>query len=105
MGNHNESTFGSDMNLPLIVTIGGVGVMLIFVIVVGIQAWFFAQQRDEMAVKSLARPNPALTDNRMRQLKNLDGYRWVDRNAGVVAIPIDRAMELTVERYTTTDIH
>lgn len=99
MSQSTEKTFGSDMNLPVIVTIGVVGAVLIFVMVFGIQAWFFAQQREEMATKSLARQNPALVDNRMRQLTNLDGYRWVDQKAGVVAIPIDRAMELTVNDY------
>jgi hypothetical protein len=28
----------------------------------------------------------------------LDGYRWVDRNAGVVRIPIDDAMRLVLQR-------
>jgi hypothetical protein len=28
----------------------------------------------------------------------LRNYGWVDRNAGVVRLPIDRAMELIVER-------
>jgi hypothetical protein len=28
----------------------------------------------------------------------LSSYGWLDRNAGVVRIPIDRAMKMTVER-------
>ena len=28
----------------------------------------------------------------------LDSYGWVDKNAGVVRIPIDEAMKLTLER-------
>ncbi len=28
----------------------------------------------------------------------LDGYRWIDRGSGVVQIPIERAMQLIVER-------
>ena len=28
----------------------------------------------------------------------ISGYRWLDRDRGVVAIPIEKAMELTVER-------
>jgi hypothetical protein len=30
------------------------------------------------------------------QLLRLQTYRWIDRDQGVLAIPIDRAMELTV---------
>jgi hypothetical protein len=29
---------------------------------------------------------------------NLDSYGWIDRNSGTVRIPIDRAMQLLVER-------
>jgi hypothetical protein len=32
----------------------------------------------------------------------LDSYGWVDRNAGVVRIPIERAMTLVVERGLPT---
>lgn len=31
--------------------------------------------------------------------KQLSSYAWVDQKAGVVQLPIDRAMELTVQRY------
>ncbi|HLH45109.1 MAG TPA: hypothetical protein VKV74_19120 [Bryobacteraceae bacterium] len=32
------------------------------------------------------------------QMQQLNSYRWVDRDKGVVAIPITRAMELIVQR-------
>jgi hypothetical protein len=32
----------------------------------------------------------------------LNSYGWVDEEAGVVRIPIDRAMELTLERGLPT---
>lgn len=35
---------------------------------------------------------------RQRELEVLDGYGWVDRDAGVARIPIDRAIDLYVER-------
>ena len=35
-----------------------------------------------------------------RQQAALHSYRWVDRKKGIVAIPIDRAIELTVREYT-----
>lgn len=34
----------------------------------------------------------------MNQEKQLNSYGWVDKTAGVAHIPIERAMELTVER-------
>jgi hypothetical protein len=44
--------------------------------------------------------DPALDifDHRKAEQQALTSYGWVDRNAGVVRIPIDRAMALLVER-------
>jgi len=52
------------------------------------------------------RPEPRLQEHpredlaalRDREEESLRSYGWVDRNAGVVRIPIERAMELTLER-------
>jgi hypothetical protein len=51
-------------------------------------------------------PEPRLQTNPKQDLKDLraaeddtlNNYRWVDRNAGVVRIPIDEAMRLTLQR-------
>jgi hypothetical protein len=53
-----------------------------------------------------AAPQPALLVNEpaaLRQLRQhettiLTGYGWVDQNAGVIRIPIDRAKELLLQR-------
>jgi hypothetical protein len=51
-------------------------------------------------------PNPRLQGNprldleklREQEASLLNGYTWVDRDAGIVRIPIAEAMRLTVER-------
>lgn len=43
-------------------------------------------------------PRQDLQDLRAQEELLLNGYSWVDRNAGVVRIPIAEAMKLTVER-------
>ena len=43
-------------------------------------------------------PRQDLADLRAREQEQLTSYGWVDRNAGVVRIPIDAAMKLTLER-------
>ena len=43
-------------------------------------------------------PRQDLADLRARDNETLTTYGWVDRNAGVVRIPIDEAMKLTLER-------
>lgn len=41
----------------------------------------------------------ALTELRAEEAKKAAGYAWIDQQAGVVQLPIDRAMELTVQKY------
>ena len=43
-------------------------------------------------------PQLDLAEFRLRQAKLLSSYGWIDREAGVVRIPIDRAMDLVAER-------
>ena len=43
-------------------------------------------------------PRQDLADLRAKEDEALTSYGWVDRNAGVVRIPIDQAMRLTLER-------
>jgi hypothetical protein len=43
-------------------------------------------------------PRQDLADLRAKEDDQLTSYGWVDRNAGVVRIPIDAAMKLTLER-------
>ena len=43
-------------------------------------------------------PRQDLADLRAKEDDALTTYGWVDRNAGVVRIPIDQAMKLTLER-------
>lgn len=41
----------------------------------------------------------ALNELRQETAKKASSYAWIDQSAGVVQLPIDRAMELTIERY------
>jgi hypothetical protein len=43
-------------------------------------------------------PRQDLADMRAKEDEVLGSYGWVDRNAGIVRIPIDAAMKLTLER-------
>lgn len=45
-----------------------------------------------------AKPANEIYDFRLREAAVLDGYSWVDKNAGTVRIPISEAMRLTLER-------
>ena len=43
-------------------------------------------------------PKQDLLDLRTQERDQLTGYHWVDKNNGVVRIPIEDAMRLTIER-------
>jgi hypothetical protein len=43
-------------------------------------------------------PREDLARQRAREQAQLDGYGWIDRSAGTVHIPVERAMELLVQR-------
>ncbi len=47
-------------------------------------------------------PRQDMTDLRAHENQELQSYEWVDKNAGVVRIPIERAMQLVVERGLPT---
>ena len=46
-----------------------------------------------------ASPDEDLARMRAISEQGLDRYEWVDREAGIVRIPIERAMELYVQRH------
>jgi hypothetical protein len=57
-------------------------------------------QEDRLPPEPRLQTNPRqdLIDLRGKEDEWLGSYGWVDRNAGVVRIPIDEAMRLTLER-------
>jgi hypothetical protein len=108
----------SDVNIRAIFGFGA-GLMALAA-VVGIVVWllfgYFTRREDlasgqptyPLAASQEERlpPEPRLQTNPRQDLQDLRAaeddlltrYRWVDRNAGVVRIPIDQAMRLTLQR-------
>ena len=46
-------------------------------------------------------PRRDLIEHRRAEQELLDGWGWVDRNAGIVHVPIARAMEILAQRGGT----
>jgi hypothetical protein len=57
-------------------------------------------QQDRVPPEPRLQTNPRadLRELRESEDKRLDSYGWVDRNAGIVHIPIDDAIKLTLQR-------
>ena len=60
-------------------------------------SWVRTQVRAEHQRKVVEAVSPALTDYQREQADLLADYTWVDRDNGVVQLPIERAMELVAD--------
>src|SRR5690349_8630355 len=76
--------------------VGGGGTVLLVVIVLGLQVLYYSMTDAELARKDSPVASPALAADLTRQREKLASYRVVDPAKGIVAIPIDRAMDLVV---------
>ena len=107
----------SDVNLRAILAFGGgllvAGVFINFLVWLLFTYFSVRESRQVPAVYPLAtrqenrlppeprlqtQPREDLRELRAREDEILTSYGWLDKNAGVVRIPIDRAMQMTVER-------
>ena len=86
-----------DLNTPLIVTIGVLFVVLTFVLIVLLQVYFYKAQANEYQARVIEPQSVELSGYLADQATELHGYAWIDREKGVVKIPIERAMELLVQ--------
>ena len=85
-----------DPNALSIIFVGLMGAVGVFLVVILLQIVFFRMQEMETAKKVVSMAPEELATLRAQQQANLNGYGWVNQDEGVVRIPIERAMELTV---------
>jgi hypothetical protein len=87
-----------------------VGVVLaVFVLIVGMMKWF-SNVEGSPGPGDAAKPDLNWADqNTLQQLRDeeqkvLNGYKWVDRNAGVARIPVDRAIDIISQNGLPTQV-
>lgn len=83
-------------NTLAIVAAGAVFVLLLVAAVFGLEAYYHEAEDDENSRKVVAVAPEELSRARAQQAEQIRSYRWVDRPKGIVAVPIDVAMELVV---------
>lgn len=83
-----------DPNVAASAVVGIVSAILLFVIIVVLQAFFFRAEKAELEKKVYTQPYEALQQLDANQLELLNSYGWVSEGDGVVRIPIERAMKL-----------
>lgn len=88
---------GGEPNAPLTALVGIVFAIVLFVVVVLLQAFFYRAEQEENVRKVVAVAPQELLQLRAQQQELLHSYKVVDQQKGVVAIPIDLAMKLVVQ--------
>lgn len=59
----------------------------------------FADSRGRLPNAPLLQPDPQIDMDKLREIedKQVNSYGWIDRDRGVVHIPVDRAMDLLLQ--------
>ena len=83
-----------NLDTGVIATIGILLVILVFALILLVQGWFYKAQTDEYVRKVVEPRSDALASAVADQQESLHSYRLIDKDAGRVSIPIERAMEL-----------
>jgi hypothetical protein len=87
---------GNEPNTPLTAMVGIVFAIVLFALVVLLQAFFYRQEQQENVRKVVAVAPEELSQLRAQQEELLHSYKLLDPQKGVVAIPVDLAMGLVV---------
>ena len=94
---HGDHPLSYDRTEPKYMSIGVLmtaTVVLLGIIGVGIQRYYDLVTEDRTYTEVLAQPNWQLQDLRKKEEWELTHYGYVDKNKGVVRIPVDEAMKL-----------
>ncbi len=83
---------GNPPDTSLTAVVGVVFAIVLFVVVVFLQAFFYRQEGEERERKVVAQTPEELAQTRAQQEEALHTYRWVDERHGVVSIPIEQAI-------------
>ena len=84
---------GSEPDAFQIMFIGALGSILVVVSVFVVQGLYERRRHYEFERKIVAETSRDLKEAREQQLAKFQA-RWIDREHGIVALPIERAMEL-----------
>lgn len=82
--------------LPLSTVLAALAALVAATLLVGqlAPAWFVSEQAQLRAERGWAATPAETAQTKASQAARLGGYAWIDRQKGVVALPIERAMEL-----------
>ena len=86
-----------DPNVAASAVVGIISAIVLFVIIVLLQTWFYQAEEGERFRKIYSQPYEELQKIDNEQLERLASYGWISEGDGVAHIPIDRAMQLVAD--------
>ncbi len=86
----------NDIRTSTVALVGVTGALVIFAIVTAIEVLYYHTAARQFQDKQVDQPSIELRDTTARQQARLAEYRWMDPGQGLVALPIERAMQLVV---------
>jgi hypothetical protein len=95
---HPHSYDHSEPRYSLIAILGGLTVLLLILVAIGIQGYYQRTEETVVYRTVLSRDNIQLQELRNRERWELTHYGYEDKAKGVVRIPIDQAMKLSVQQ-------
>ena len=89
-----EPTSAAGLNVGAIVMVGVVSIVLLIVVAIASQAWFYDLRDTRIAQEQYPQRNVHVQAYRAEQRRLLSVPRWLNEERTRAAIPIDRAMEM-----------
>ena len=86
-----------DPNVAASAVVGVISAIVLFVIIVLLQTWFYKAEEDERFRKIYSQPYEELQKIDNEQLERLGSFGWISETDGVAHIPIERAMQLVAD--------
>jgi len=85
-----------DINTPLVAVIGFISAIVIFAIIVGVQALYLSYEQAVIERRESRSPSVEAANLIAEQEARLQRQGWINREEGRIAISIDRAMQVVV---------
>ncbi len=79
------------------------GIFILFALFLGLVYYLYLPRHTgaftDDGIHTATQRKKNLADLRAKEAKQLGSYAWVDQKAGVVQLPLERAMELTLQQH------
>ena len=92
------------LDTPALVTSGLVGAVGTFALIIALQVLYLQFEANQQQENRAGVPESTAKSLLAEQRSKINRYGWIDRKNDVVAVPIDRAIELTVRQYSSTEL-